>query len=80
MLSWTSSASLGCRGKDWLEDLQALTAQVRKFSVRIFIFVVVIVDVKRLREYCSVARLLVQIIFEVGGGGRLVGLVGYMQN
>ncbi len=38
MVSWTSSASLGCRGKDWLEDLQAFTAQVRKLRVRIFIF------------------------------------------
>jgi hypothetical protein len=42
MVSWTSSASLGCKGKDWLEDLQAFTAQVRKLRVRIFIFVVVV--------------------------------------
>ena len=42
MVSWTSSASLGCRGKDWLEDLHALTAHVRKLRVRIFIFVVVV--------------------------------------
>lgn len=37
IVSWTSSASLGCKGKDWLELLQAFTAQVRKLSVRIFI-------------------------------------------
>jgi len=37
MLSWTNSASLGCRGKEAEEDLHALTAQVKKLSVRIFI-------------------------------------------
>jgi hypothetical protein len=37
MVSWTSSASLGCSGKDWLDVLQAFTAQVRKLMVRIFI-------------------------------------------
>lgn len=41
MLSWTSSASLGCKGKDWLEDLQAFTAQVKKLRVRTFIVTVV---------------------------------------
>lgn len=34
--SWTSSASLGWRGKEVLLDLQALTAQVRKLRVRTF--------------------------------------------
>lgn len=37
--SETSSASLGCSGKEAEEVLQALTAQVRKLSVRIFIVV-----------------------------------------
>jgi len=44
MVSCTSSASLGCRGKDWLEDLQAFTAQVRKLRVRIFILLVDVRD------------------------------------
>ena len=35
--SETSSASLGCSGKEAEEDLQALTAQVRKLRVRTFI-------------------------------------------
>jgi hypothetical protein len=35
--SETSSASLGCRGKEVEDDLQALTAQVRKLRVRTFI-------------------------------------------
>ncbi len=38
MVSWTNSASFGWRGNDAVEDLQALTAQVRKLRVRIFIF------------------------------------------
>jgi hypothetical protein len=38
MVSETSSHSLGCRGKLAEEDLQALTAQVRKLRVRTFIF------------------------------------------
>lgn len=33
----SSSQSLGWRGKDALLDLQAFTAQARKFSVRTFI-------------------------------------------
>lgn len=40
--SCTSSASLGCRGKESEEDLQAFTAQVRKLRVRTFIFVCVV--------------------------------------
>jgi hypothetical protein len=35
----TSEHSFGCRGKDALVDLQALTAQVRKLRVRTFIVV-----------------------------------------
>lgn len=35
--SCASSASLGCSGKDADEDLQVLTAQVRKFMLRTFI-------------------------------------------
>jgi hypothetical protein len=46
MVSDTSSQSLGCRGKDAEDDLQDLTAQVRKFRVRSFIFG----DVRRGRE------------------------------
>lgn len=41
MVSDTSSHSFGCRGKDALLDLQALTAQVRKLRVRTFIAVAV---------------------------------------
>lgn len=41
MVSETSSHSLGWRGKDADEDLQVLTAQVRKFRVRTFIWEVV---------------------------------------
>lgn len=37
--SLTSSASLGCSGNESDEDLQDLTAQVRKFNVRTFILV-----------------------------------------
>jgi hypothetical protein len=37
MVSWTNSASLGCRGNEAVEDLQALTAQVKKLMVRTFI-------------------------------------------
>lgn len=37
MSSCTSSASLGCRGYESDDDLQALTAQVKKFKLRIFI-------------------------------------------
>lgn len=37
IVSDTSSQSLGWRGKEALLDLQALTAQVRKFRVRTFI-------------------------------------------
>lgn len=36
MSSCTNSASLGCRGYESDEDLQALTAQVRKFKLKIF--------------------------------------------
>lgn len=35
--SCASSASLGCSGKDADEDLQVLTAQVRKFMLSTFI-------------------------------------------
>lgn len=35
--SCASSASFGCSGKDADEDLQVLTAQVRKFMLRTFI-------------------------------------------
>lgn len=38
MVSDTSSQSFGWRGKDAEEDLQPLTAQVRKLRVRTFIF------------------------------------------
>ena len=37
MSSCTSSASRGSSGNDFVEDLHALTAQVRKLRVRIFI-------------------------------------------
>jgi hypothetical protein len=37
MVSVTNSQSLGWRGKDVECDLQAFTAQVRKFKVRSFI-------------------------------------------
>ena len=36
IVSDTSSQSFGCKGKEAEEDLQALTAQVRKLSVRTF--------------------------------------------
>ncbi len=38
IVSWTSSASFGWRGKQAVVALQDLTAQVRKLRVRIFIF------------------------------------------
>lgn len=38
-MSETSSQSFGWRGKEADEDLQALTAQVRKLSVRIFMVI-----------------------------------------
>lgn len=38
MSSLASSASLGWRGNESDEDLHVLTAQVRKLSVRTFIF------------------------------------------
>lgn len=41
-VSLTSSQSLGCNGKPADVGLQALTAQVRKFSVRIFMITGVI--------------------------------------
>jgi hypothetical protein len=44
-LSLTSSQSLGWRGKEVELDLQALTAQVRKLSVRSFIMLLVILIV-----------------------------------
>ena len=37
--SCASSASLGCSGKDADEDLQVLTAQVKKFMLRTFILI-----------------------------------------
>lgn len=36
--SWASSASLGCSGNEADDDLQALTAQDRKFMLSTFIF------------------------------------------
>lgn len=42
-MSVTSSASRGWRGKEAVDDLQAFTAQVRKFSVRTFIVWILIV-------------------------------------
>jgi hypothetical protein len=68
MVSWTSSASLGCRGKDWLDVLQAFTAQVKKLRVRIFI--VVIVAVKKARRNRGV----VWLNFYFGGAQSLAGI------
>jgi hypothetical protein len=44
MVSDTSSQSLGCKGKDSEEDLQAFTAQVRKLRVKTFIFACCVCD------------------------------------
>jgi len=54
IVSDTSSQSLGWRGKEAVLDLQALTAQVRKFRVRTFIVAsqVVLIIRFRCRELC----------------------------
>jgi len=48
--SLASSASLGCKGKESDEDLQLLTAQVRKLRVRTFMTLDVLVMYTRSGE------------------------------
>jgi hypothetical protein len=63
--SCTSSASFGWRGKQALEDLQALTAQVRKLRVSTFIIIVVEESL-----YC-IGRLVVEWKNTEGSNGEL---------